>query len=162
MRQTVHALFENDDLAHAALQQLTDEGLADATCTHRCTYDRLEHSPAPYQTNILVWSIGGAIVMAHLGAIVGAVLGYIGWSSMGIAASTMLGTLGFGSMGGLACTIAGAGSHRPDLVRASRGLTEGRLVMSFAIPESRLFDAARRRLEDLGALTVTPGVLGAR
>jgi hypothetical protein len=160
MRQTIHALFDNDALAHEVLDQMKGEGLVDSDCGHRCTYDRLDHSPNLFDTNVLFWAVGGAVVMAHVGAVVGAVLGVIGFMNMSVAASTMLGMLGMGSIGGLACTLAGAGSQRPDLVKAGQGLHEGRLILSFAVPESRLLDAARRRLLELGALQVTPGVVG--
>ncbi len=156
MKMLLHVLFPKDldSQAHAAFDELTAKGLADATFEHVCSYDALEHTPDFHRSAIIPYTLLGMTVLAGAGAIVGATLGNMGVGGIPTDTGALLGFLGFGALGGLASALGGIGAPDPGLGRAARNLRPGRMLMTLAITESRLAPQAEVILERFGALEI--------
>ena len=156
MKMLVHVLFprELDPQAHAALDQLTREGLADPSFEHQCSYDALEDTPNFTRSAILPYTLVGTTVLSVLGAVVGGTLGTMGIGGIPADTGTLLGFVGCGALGGLASALGGIGAPDPGLGRAARNLRPGRMLMTFALRESRMAPKVERILEGFGALEI--------
>ena len=156
MKMLLPVLFPKalDPQAHEAFEQLADEGVADASFEHVCAYDGLEQTPNFHRSGIILYTLTGATLLACIGAGVGYMIASTNIGHMPTDTGALLGFLGFGTLGGFASALGGIGAPDPGLQMAARNLGKGRMLMTFALTESRLAPKAERILESFGALEI--------
>lgn len=156
MKMLMHVLFPKDldPRAHEALEALTRDGLADPSFPHVCEYDALDHSPSFLRSGIVPYALVGSATVGTVCCIAAWALSNAGMTGLPASTGALLGLLGGSTLGGFASALGGIGAPDPFLDAAARNLKQGRMLMTFALTESRYAEKVERILESFGALEI--------